>query len=128
MRAFYSTQKHFRAFILGTPEGWQVSVYDLQRHEWVEKAGRIENTLKNGQGDGSRKDFVVARQNNHPGVEVALMRRTGRRCCFGSWRDHPSSALSRITQFSLVQSAAPQSMHESSAKGSDAETAFGVSP
>ena len=29
MRAFYSTQKHFRVFILGTPEGWQVSVYDL---------------------------------------------------------------------------------------------------
>jgi hypothetical protein len=35
MRAFYSTQKHFGAFILGTPEGWQVSVYDLERHEWA---------------------------------------------------------------------------------------------
>ena len=37
MRAFYSTQKHLRAFILGTPEGWQVSIYDLQKHEWIEK-------------------------------------------------------------------------------------------
>jgi hypothetical protein len=41
MRACYSTQEHFRAFILGTPEGWQVSIYDLQKHEWVEKGGRI---------------------------------------------------------------------------------------
>ena len=46
MRAFYCTQKHLRAFILGTPEGWQVSVYDLQKHEWVEKDGRIEASLK----------------------------------------------------------------------------------
>ena len=46
MRAFYSTQKHFRAFILGTPEGWQVSIYDLQKQEWVEKGGRIEEMLK----------------------------------------------------------------------------------
>ena len=46
MRAFYSTQKHFRVFILGTPEGWQVSVYDLERHEWAEKSGKMEDTLK----------------------------------------------------------------------------------
>jgi hypothetical protein len=46
MRAFYSTQKHLRAFILGTPEGWQVSIYDLQKHEWIEKSGKIEETLK----------------------------------------------------------------------------------
>jgi len=46
MRAFYSTQKHFRVFILGTPEGWQVSVYDLQKREWVDKSGRIADTLK----------------------------------------------------------------------------------
>jgi hypothetical protein len=46
MRAFYSTQKQFRVFILGTPEGWQVSTYDLQRREWVEKNGRIEDTLR----------------------------------------------------------------------------------
>lgn len=46
MRAFYCTQSHFRAFVLGTPEGWQVSVYDLQKREWVEKSGRIEETLK----------------------------------------------------------------------------------
>ena len=46
MRAFYSTQKHLRAFILGTPEGWQVSIYDLQKHEWIEKSGNIEETLK----------------------------------------------------------------------------------
>jgi hypothetical protein len=46
MRAYYSTQKHFRAFILGTPEGWQVSVYDLHKHEWLEKGGKMEESLK----------------------------------------------------------------------------------
>ena len=46
MRAFYSTQKHFRAFILGTPEGWQVSIYDLQKQEWIEKNGWRADTLK----------------------------------------------------------------------------------
>ena len=46
MRAFYSTQEHFRVFILGTPEGWQVSTFDLQNQEWVEKSNRIADTLK----------------------------------------------------------------------------------
>jgi hypothetical protein len=55
MRAYYSTQKHFRAFILGTPEGWQVSIYDLQRHEWVEKGGRIEDTLKTAKATAHEK-------------------------------------------------------------------------
>ena len=55
MRAFYSTQKHFRAFILGTPERWQVSIYDLQRHEWVEKGGRIEDTLKTAKATAHEK-------------------------------------------------------------------------
>jgi hypothetical protein len=55
MRAFYSTQKHFRVFILGTPEGWQVSVYDLQKHEWIEKDGHIEETLKTAKARGHEK-------------------------------------------------------------------------
>ena len=46
MRAFYSTQKHYRVFILGTPEGWQVFVYDLELHEWAELSGKTEATLK----------------------------------------------------------------------------------
>jgi hypothetical protein len=55
MRAFYSTQKHFRIFILGTPEGWQVSIYDLQKHEWVDKDGRIEAMLKTAKAKLTRK-------------------------------------------------------------------------
>ena len=55
MRAYYSTQKHFRVFILGTPEGWQISVYDLQKHEWVEKDGYIEETLKTAKARGQEK-------------------------------------------------------------------------
>jgi hypothetical protein len=46
MRAFYCTQHQFRVFVLGTPEGWQVSVYDLKKQEWVEKSGQTEETLK----------------------------------------------------------------------------------
>ncbi len=46
MRAFYSTQKHVRAFILGTPECWQVSIYDLQKQEWIEKNGWRADTLR----------------------------------------------------------------------------------
>ena len=55
MRAFYSTQKPFRVFILGTPEGWQVSVYDLQKHEWIEKDGHIEEMLKTAKARGHEK-------------------------------------------------------------------------
>ena len=55
MRAFYSTQKHFRTFILGTPEGWQVSIYDLQKHEWVEKSGWIEDSLKTAKATAQEK-------------------------------------------------------------------------
>ena len=55
MRAFYATQKHFRAFILGTPEGWQLSVYDLQRHEWVEKNGQMEDSLKTAKATAHEK-------------------------------------------------------------------------
>src|SRR5512133_2143512 len=27
-------------------EGWQVSVYDLQKQEWLDNGGRMEDTLK----------------------------------------------------------------------------------
>src|SRR5438874_8096612 len=46
MRAFYSTQKNLRTFILGTPEGWQIAMYDLDRREWIDKNGWREDTLK----------------------------------------------------------------------------------
>ena len=59
MRAFYSTQKHLRAFILGTPEGWQVSIYDLQKQEWVDKGGRIEDTLKTAKATAQEKTSLL---------------------------------------------------------------------
>jgi hypothetical protein len=55
MRSFYTTQKHFRAFILGTPEGWQVSIYDLAKGEWVERKGTTEGTLKNAKSTAHEK-------------------------------------------------------------------------
>ena len=59
MRAFYSTQKHFLMFILGTPEGWQVSIYDLQKHEWVEKGGRIEDMLRTAKATAQEKTSLL---------------------------------------------------------------------
>ena len=59
MRAYYSTQKKFRAFILGTPEGWQVSIYDLQKQEWVEKGGRIEDSLKTAKATAQGKTSLL---------------------------------------------------------------------
>ena len=58
MRAFYSTQKHFRVFILGTPEGWQVSIYDLQKHEWAE-TGRIEDMLRTAKATAQEKTSLL---------------------------------------------------------------------
>jgi hypothetical protein len=59
MRAFYSTQRHICAFILGTPEGWHVSIYDMQKHEWVEKGGRIEDTLKTAKATAQEKTSLL---------------------------------------------------------------------
>jgi hypothetical protein len=46
MRAYYSTRKHVRLFVLGVPEGWLVSAFDLQKHEWIVKDGSFYDTLK----------------------------------------------------------------------------------
>jgi hypothetical protein len=46
MRAYYATQEHVRLFVLGVPEGWLVSAYDLQKHEWVLKDGHLQDSLK----------------------------------------------------------------------------------
>jgi hypothetical protein len=35
MRAFYSTYQHVRVFVLGVPEGWHVTAYDLQGRQWI---------------------------------------------------------------------------------------------
>ena len=55
MRAFYSTQKHFRVFILGTPEGWQVSIFDLENQRWVESEGCTRDTLKMAKATAEEK-------------------------------------------------------------------------
>jgi hypothetical protein len=59
MRAFYSTQQHLRVFILGTPEGWYVSIYDLQRGEWVEKKGCLEAALKTAKATAQEKTSLL---------------------------------------------------------------------
>jgi hypothetical protein len=68
MRAFYSTQKQFRVFILGTPEGWQVSAYDLQRREWVEKSGRTEATLKTAKA-AAQEEVALLLGKSGPGLK-----------------------------------------------------------
>jgi hypothetical protein len=46
MRAFYATHKQIRVFILGTPEGWHVAVFDLQRRRWAHLEDGTQPTLK----------------------------------------------------------------------------------
>jgi hypothetical protein len=36
MRAYYSTHKHVRLFVLRTPEGWHVGLYDIQQRKWTD--------------------------------------------------------------------------------------------
>jgi hypothetical protein len=45
MRAFYSTHKGTRFFVLGTPEGWHVLTLDVNTGEWMN--GTVHETLKN---------------------------------------------------------------------------------
>jgi len=35
MRAYYADHKNVRVFVLGTPEGWHVGVYDIQGQKWT---------------------------------------------------------------------------------------------
>jgi hypothetical protein len=46
MRAFYSTQKGTRFFVLGTPEGWHVLALNLKTGEWTPTNGQVHDTLK----------------------------------------------------------------------------------
>jgi hypothetical protein len=55
MRAYYSTHKHIRLFILGTPEGWHVGLYDLQKRKWTDLDGSIQSTLKEAKADAQKK-------------------------------------------------------------------------
>jgi hypothetical protein len=40
---------------LGIPEGWQVSIYDLLKHEWVEKGGQMEGSLRTAKATAEGK-------------------------------------------------------------------------
>ena len=55
MRAYYSTHKNIRLFILGTPEGWHVGVYDLHQRKWTDLNGSIQGTLKEAKEDAQSK-------------------------------------------------------------------------
>ena len=46
MRAFYSTHKRIRLFVFGVLEGWQVALYDLQKHEWIDRGCSSHDTLR----------------------------------------------------------------------------------
>ena len=46
MRAYYATYKHVRVFVFGVPEGWMVSVYDIQKCQWLDRCDSVADTLK----------------------------------------------------------------------------------
>ena len=53
MRAFYSTKKGTRFFVLGTPEGWHVLTLNVNTGEWAN--GAVHNTLKDAKVDAEAK-------------------------------------------------------------------------
>ncbi len=57
MRAFYITHKHIRAFVLGVPEGWLVAMYDLHKHEWLDKGGC--DTLKEAKNNAVQRTAAL---------------------------------------------------------------------
>lgn len=44
MRAYYSTHKHIRLSVLGTPEGWHVGLYDIQQRKWTDLDSTVQDT------------------------------------------------------------------------------------
>jgi hypothetical protein len=54
MRAFYSTHKHVRIFVLGVPEGWYVTAYDLQGRQWT-NINDTHSTLKEAKIEAEAK-------------------------------------------------------------------------
>ena len=46
MRAYYATHKHVRVFVFGVPEGWLVSVYDVQKRRWLDWSDCVIDTLR----------------------------------------------------------------------------------
>jgi hypothetical protein len=60
MRAFYSTHKGMRFFVLGTPEGWHVLVLNLQTGEWMPTSGRLHDTLKDAKIAAETKLTVMS--------------------------------------------------------------------
>ena len=55
MRAYYSTHKHIRLFVLGTPEGWHVGLYDIQQRKWTDLDTSLQDTLKEAKADAQKK-------------------------------------------------------------------------
>ena len=54
MRAYYSTHKHIRLFVLGTPEGWHVGLYDIQQRKWTDLEAKADAQTKAAAIFGSR--------------------------------------------------------------------------
>ena len=59
MRAYYSTHKHVRLFVLGTPEGWHVGVYNLQNQKWIFDVA-VQQTLKDAKVSAQQKAASLA--------------------------------------------------------------------
>ena len=55
MRAYYATYNHVRVFVLGVPEGWLVSVYDMQNRQWFDRGDCITDTLREAKSSAQAK-------------------------------------------------------------------------
>jgi len=62
MRAFYATHKTVRVFVLGTPDGWHVALYDLTRKEWRHVEEKPHPTLQEAKTCAlARAELLVGR-------------------------------------------------------------------
>ena len=59
MKALYSTHKHIRVFVFGVPESWQVALYDIQRHEWIDRGCSSHDNRKEAKADALDRAAAV---------------------------------------------------------------------
>jgi hypothetical protein len=59
MRAYYSTHKHIRLFVFGTPEGWHVGLYDIQQRKWTDLDGAVQDTLREAKAEAKNKAAAI---------------------------------------------------------------------
>jgi hypothetical protein len=54
-----ATHKHIGLFVLGTPEGWHVGLYDIQQRKWTDLDSTVQDTLREAKADAQGKAAAI---------------------------------------------------------------------